>query len=138
MEHPVAFFSKKLLPRETRYSTIEKECLAIVAAMKHFAVYLLGKKFVVQTDHQALRYLDRMQNSNGRLTRWSLAIQPFDYDITYRPGSVNQNADGLSRQSWDDQPPAPQGEGSVRDDSPDQDHVLYELILSVCNLCNQC
>ena len=122
VEHPVAFYSKKLLPRETRYSTVEKECLAIVAAMKHFRVYLLGKKFEIQTDHQALRYLDRMQNSNGRLTRWSLAIQPFDFDVTYRPGLANDNADGLSRQSWEDQRLPPEGEGDVRDGSPDQTH----------------
>ena len=40
---PVAFYSRKLLPRETRYTTTEKECLAVVSAVQHFAVYLLGR-----------------------------------------------------------------------------------------------
>ena len=52
-EHPVAFYSRKLLPREQRYSTIKKECLAIKAATHTFRVYLLGKKFTIQTDHRA-------------------------------------------------------------------------------------
>ncbi|KAL5515900.1 hypothetical protein EMCRGX_G001145 [Ephydatia muelleri] len=56
-EHPVAYFSKKLLPRERRYSTIEKECLAIKLATHAFRVYLLGKPFTVQTDHHALEWL---------------------------------------------------------------------------------
>ena len=50
-DRPVAFFSKKLLPRETRYSTVEKECLALVAAIKHFDVHLVGRHFKIVTDH---------------------------------------------------------------------------------------
>ena len=50
-EHPVAFFSRKLLPREERYSTIEKECLAIKFGIQAFKVYLLERTFQVQTDH---------------------------------------------------------------------------------------
>ena len=73
-EHPVAYFSKKLLPRERRYSTIEKECLAIKLATHAFRVYLLGKPFTVQTDHHALEWLDRLKEDNTRLTRWSLAV----------------------------------------------------------------
>ena len=101
-EHPVAFYSRKLLPRETRYSSIEKECLAIVSALRHFAVYLVGRHFTVETDHQALRFLQAMCNSNSRLTRWAMEIQQFSFDIHYRPGHENANADGLSRQPWDE------------------------------------
>lgn len=99
-ERPLAYFSRKLLPRETRYSTVEKECLGLVAAIKHFDVHLVGKKFRVITDHRALKYLQTMQNANPRLTRWALAIQPFDFIIEHRPGKLHSNADGLSRQSW--------------------------------------
>ena len=62
-ERPVAFYSKKLLPREEHYASVE-ECLGIIAALKHFSVYLIGKEFVIVTDHQALQYLDSMRNSN--------------------------------------------------------------------------
>ena len=58
IDHPVAYYSRKLLPREQKYSTVEQECLAIKLAIEAFLVYLLGKPFVVQTDHRALRWLD--------------------------------------------------------------------------------
>ena len=96
-DHPVAYFSKKLLPREEKYSTVEKECLAIKLATQAFRVYLLGRHFTIQTDHRALEWLDRVKESNGRLTRWSLALQPFSFTVEYRPGGQNGNADGLSR-----------------------------------------
>ena len=97
-DHPVAYFSRKLLPREERYSTVEKECLAVKLGIKAFRVYLLGKPFVVQTDHRALQWLDRVKESNARLTRWNLSLQPYQFKLAYRPGSQNGNADaGLSR-----------------------------------------
>ena len=101
-EHPIAYYSRKLLSRETKYSSIEKECLAIVSALQHFAVYLVGRHFTVETDHRALRFLNAMHNSNARLTRWAMATQQFSFDVCYRPGSDNGNADGLSRQPWVD------------------------------------
>ena len=51
VEHPVAYYSRKLLPRETHYATVEKECLAVVSGVKFFRVYLEGTKFTVETDH---------------------------------------------------------------------------------------
>ena len=96
-DHPVAFFSRKLLPREERYSTIEKECLAIKLAIHAVRVYLLGRPFTIQTDHRSLEWLDRIKENNARLTRWSLLLQPYQYHVEYRPGNGNGNADGLSR-----------------------------------------
>ena len=43
LEHPVAYFSRKLLPRKEKYVTIEKECLAIKLVVEAFSVYLLGQ-----------------------------------------------------------------------------------------------
>ena len=96
-EHPVAYYSRKLLPREERYSTVEKECLAIKLGVQAFRVYLLGKAFVVQTDHRSLEWLHRLKENNARLTRWSLALQPYNFSVEHRPGRDNGNADGLSR-----------------------------------------
>ena len=77
-DHPVAYFSRKLLSREQKYSTIEKECLAIKLGVQAFQTYLLGQEFVIQTDHQALQWLTKFKDSNARLMRWSLvALQPF-------------------------------------------------------------
>ena len=96
-DHPIAYFSKKLLPREERYSTVEKECLAIKLGIHTFRVYLLGRSFTVQTDHHSLTWLDRVKENNARLTRWSLSLQPYQFDVVYRPGKANGNADALSR-----------------------------------------
>ena len=54
---------------------------------------------------------ERMRNTNGRLMRWALALQPFSYTVVYRPGSQNANADALSRQSWIDVVTPPEGGG---------------------------
>ena len=67
LEHPVSFVSQKLLPHETQYATIEKECLAVKLGVQHFAVYLTGHPFSVQTNHRALKWLNTMQEQNGRL-----------------------------------------------------------------------
>ena len=96
-EHPIAYFSKKLLPREERYSTVEKECLAIKLGVHAFRIYLLGRPFTIQTDHRALVWLDRLKENNPRLTRWSLALQPYQFQMVHRAGRANSNADALSR-----------------------------------------
>ena len=95
-EHPVAYWSRKLLPREKRYSTIEKECLAIKLAVGAFRVYLLGRPFSIETDHRSLTWMERLKHTNSRLARWSLALQPFHFTIKHRAGKDNGNADALS------------------------------------------
>ena len=69
LDHPIAYFSMKLLPREQKFSTIEKECLAIKLGIEAFRVYLLGKEFIVQTDHRVLQWLHKTRGSNKRLMR---------------------------------------------------------------------
>ena len=96
-EHPVAYWSRKLLPREQRYSTIEKECLAIKLGAEAFKVYLLGRTFTIETDHRSLVWMERLKDTNNRLARWSLALQCFCFSVKHRAGSLNGNADALSR-----------------------------------------
>eukprot|EP00731_Ephydatia_muelleri_P021055 Em0013g782a len=96
-DNPIAYFSKKLQPREERYSTIEKECLAIKLAMQAFRTYLIGRHFTVETDHRSLVWMDKLKDSNSRLTRWSLSMQPFNFTVVHRAGQANGNADALSR-----------------------------------------
>ena len=97
-EHPLAYGSWKLLPREVNYSAIEREGLAIVEVVQQFRVYLEGNPFVIQTDHNPLAHLARIKDTHGRIARWLLVLQPYEYKISYRPGSKNANADGLSRE----------------------------------------
>ena len=85
-DYSVAFFSRKVLPREVRYSTIEKECLAIKLATHAFRVYLLGRKFTIQTDHRALEWLNWLKDNNTRVN--ALDLRPpalrFRREVTYR------------------------------------------------------
>ena len=97
LDHPISYFSRKLLPREENYSTIEKDCLAIKLGVHAFRFYLLGKPFVIQTDHRSLEWLDKLKENNSRLTRWSLSLQPYQFRVEYRTGRSNGNADALSR-----------------------------------------
>ena len=97
MDHPVAYFSRKLLPREQKYATVEKECLAIKLGIEKFSVYLMGREFTIQTDHRALQWLSKCQNLNSRLTRWSIALQSYKFKVLHRRGTENANADALSR-----------------------------------------
>ena len=94
--HVVAYASRSLTHAERQYSVIERECLAVLYAVKQFRHYLLGRAFVLHTDHQPLQWLSA-QKMEGRLCRWALALQEFDFTIKYRRGSSNANADALSR-----------------------------------------
>ena len=95
-DHTVAYFSHKLQPREESYSTVEKECLAIKLGVQAFRVYVLGRQFTIKTDHRSLEWLDRLKENNARLTRWSLSFQPYQFEVKYRSGKKNSNADALS------------------------------------------
>lgn len=94
---PVAYASRKLLPREQNYATIEKECLAIVYAVKKFREYLFGVSFVLQTDHQPLVFINHNRFNNDRIMRWSLLLQPYHMLIESIAGKDNVVADYLSR-----------------------------------------
>lgn len=94
-DYPVCYASRKLLPRERRYATIEQECLALKWAIQKFAPYLLGRQFTVESDHAPLQWMARQENA--RVTRWALALQQFDYRVRHRAGAQHTNADTLSR-----------------------------------------
>lgn len=95
--HPVCFVSRKLLDRESRYSTIERECLAIVWSLTKLYRYLWGREFVLQTDHKPLLFLNSGQFRNSRVMRWSLALQEFRFKVEPVSGESNILADMLSR-----------------------------------------
>ena len=98
-ELPVGFYSKKLHPAEARYSATEIECLAIIRSIQHFGVYLVGKPFTVETDHKALTHLHSSTHLNGRLMRWALLMQPYNFTTRYHPGQENGNAEGRTLSS---------------------------------------
>ena len=99
---PVAYFSKHLSETQQRYSTTERELLAIVLACEHFRQMLYGVKFQVVTDHQPLKAIFTSSNLSPRLTRWLSRIEMFDPEIVYKEGKKHGNADGLSRMAVDE------------------------------------
>ncbi len=85
-ERPVLYISRKLSKRETMYSTIEKECLAIRWAVLTLRYYLLGQEFTLCLDNMPLQWLHRMKNINAWITHWYLALQPFKFKVIHRIG----------------------------------------------------
>jgi len=97
-DRPIAYASRVLSRAEQNYSTIEKELLAIVWAVKHFRPYIYGTKFMIVTDHKPLIWLFSVSNDPGsRLIRWRLKLEEYDYEIIHKAGRANANADALSR-----------------------------------------
>ncbi|XP_041483470.1 uncharacterized protein LOC121430260 [Lytechinus variegatus] len=99
---PVSYSSKKLLPREKSYATVEKEALAIVWGIQKYEPYLYGREFVLQTDHQALTYLHRAKQTNARIMRWALTLQPYRFRVESIKSSQNVGADFLSRAEFNE------------------------------------
>ena len=84
-------------PTEERYSTIEREALAVVWSINKLKTYLYGNRFTLVTDHKPLVWLKSAGTKNNRLLRWSLSLQDFEFEVVHRKGSLHSNADGLSR-----------------------------------------
>ena len=102
-EKVVHYASRSLNTAERNYSTIERELLAIIYATDKFKYYLYGKKFTIITDHNPLVYLNNITLASERLTRWRLKLAEYDFDIVYRKGKANANADAMSRVDPNDQ-----------------------------------
>lgn len=98
---PIAYASKLLKGAELNYSFIEKELFAIVFAVKHYRPYLFGRKFYLVTDHRPLVWAHRIKDPTSRLLHWLLKLRDYQYDVIYKPGRLNSNADALSRNPVD-------------------------------------
>ena len=94
---PIAFVSRKFNPAQTRYSTIERESFAVIFALQKFDLIIFGSKVILYSDHNPLQYIATGSVSSAKLTRWALALQRYDIEVKYLPGSKNCVSDCLSR-----------------------------------------
>ena len=97
-ERPIAYFSRQLNEQEKNWSIYEQETLALVESLKKFRHYVEGNKVNLFTDHKPLIYLNNQPKLTAKQARWVSYLNLFNYTITYREGSSNKVADGLSRQ----------------------------------------
>ena len=96
-ERVIAYASRAMNKAEKNYCITEKELLAVVYFIQYFRQYLLGRKFIVRTDHQALVWLFKLKEPSGKIARWIEILAPYDFIIEYRPGTKQGHCDALSR-----------------------------------------
>ena len=96
IEKMIYAYSKTMDQAQRNYSVTDKEPLGVVKSMEHIRRYLLGKKFILRTDHKALIYLANASDPSSRMLRWRLKMQEYEYQIEHIQGELN-GADGLSR-----------------------------------------
>lgn len=93
----LGFHSKALKGAELNWTTTEQEFYAVISTIKKFETYLRGSKVYIRTDHKALLFIQNMKLYNGRVTRWILYLEQFNYEIEHVTGKMNIVADILSR-----------------------------------------
>lgn len=98
IERPIAFASRTLNKAETNYSTIEKEALAIIWAIRKYKPYLFGNQFKLFTDHKPLTFI-KTSMKNNRILHWRLELENYQYTVEYKQGKANVVADALSRKT---------------------------------------
>ena len=94
---PIYYASRVLATAKQNYTVIEREALGMIYALKKFSHYLLANKVIFHVDHQALLYMVRKSNLSGRMARWVLPLQEFDYSLIHTPGRSHMVADYLSK-----------------------------------------
>ena len=96
-ERVIAFESVALTPEQKRYCTTRKELLAVIKFTRQFRHYLLGRPFIVRSDHSSLQWIMNFKNPNHQLARWLEETSQYVFEIHYRAGKKHINADALSR-----------------------------------------
>lgn len=112
-EKPIQFYSRQTTNEEKKYHSFELEFLAIVVGLQKFRHYLLGSKFQIYTDCNAVKYTINKQEINSRIGRWVLLTQEFTFEIVHKPGTQMQHVDAFSRNPICDEGSAPMCNESV-------------------------
>ncbi|KAF9762397.1 Retrovirus-related Pol polyprotein from transposon [Nosema granulosis] len=95
-EEVISLYSKCFDKCQLNYSTTDKELQGVIKGIENYRHYLLGKEFILRTDHKALTYMWESKNPTSRLLRWSMKLKEYKFKIEYVKGDDNI-ADGCSR-----------------------------------------
>lgn len=101
-EQVIAYASRSLTNSERKFSATERECLAVLWTIEKWRPYLEGYHFTIHTDCSSLLWLHNLKDPQGRLGRWALRLQQYDYNMVHRKGKDNIVADSLSRTRYED------------------------------------
>lgn len=100
-EHPIAYLTKKVFPREKAYSITEKEALVIEWAMDSLRYYLPGSPFSLITDHAPLYWLQTIKDVNPCISQWYLVLQTHSFRVQHHMGKDCVNASFFSQKIRD-------------------------------------
>ncbi|BHF62591.1 hypothetical protein SprV_0200557600 [Sparganum proliferum] len=100
-ERPVCFASKTLTKPQRNYCTYRRELLALITFVKQFKPFLIGRHFIIRSDHKALQCLQKIKDAESQLARWQELLQQFDSSFQFRPGKKHANADAMPRRPAD-------------------------------------
>ncbi len=100
-ERVIEYLSRTIRSNEKKWPIRELEALGILWACESCRHYIIGTPFTIETDHESLQWLKNAKKP-ARLVRWALRLEEFQYDVKYRRGNANGNADGLSRNPCED------------------------------------
>ena len=93
-ERVIAYASRSLNKAERNYCVTDKELLAVRYFTEYFRYYILGRHFIIRTDHQAIKWLFSLKEPKGRIQRWIEILSAYNFSVEYRPGTKHGNADG--------------------------------------------
>ena len=96
-ERVIAYGSHTLNPAQQNYCATKRELYSVVYFVQHFKQYLLGRSFILRTDHKPLIWLSNFKEPSGILARWISILGSFDFDTVFRAGYLHSNADSMSR-----------------------------------------
>ena len=94
---PIYFCSRTLTDHERRLDIVEKEALSIYWGICRLRSHLLGRSFVVLSDHKPLQFIFNNDKQSPKVLRWKLQLQEYDFVVRHCPGKSNVVADCLSR-----------------------------------------
>lgn len=123
---PLAFFSRKLIPSQTKYSPYDRELLAIYEAIKYFRHMVEAREFIIYTDHKPLTFAftSRKENCSPRQFRYLDFISQFSTDVRHISGKDNVVADTLSRVEEIALPVDPDRLAAAQSSDPELQHLL--------------